>query len=174
MIQTDRYFKDYPIVDLIDPECINPASLDLRLGNKIKIPCDYWNDPEQREKAFVNNWPRWTDEIELRTWILQPGQFVLCHSIEVITIPDNMAGFLISKSSTGRIGLEHLHAGYFDPGFVGQAVWEFTNVAPWPIKLEYGQRIMQMVLVSTSQVPDRTYAETGRYQGQRGVQEAID
>ena len=39
---------------------------------------------------------------------------------------------LYSKSSTGRIGLEHLHAGWIDPGFCGQLTLEFKNVAPWP------------------------------------------
>lgn len=38
-------------------------------------------------------------------------------SIEFIKMPDDMVAILFSKSSAGRIGLEHLHAGFGDPGW---------------------------------------------------------
>jgi dCTP deaminase len=76
---------------------------------------------------------------------------------------------LFSKSSTGRIGLEHLHAGWIDPGFRGQLTLEFKNVAPWPILLQPGKRYMQMVVHDLVAPAARDYSQTGRYQNQTGA-----
>jgi deoxycytidine triphosphate deaminase len=95
-----------------------------------------------------------------------------------VNIPDDTAVLLFSKSSTGRIGLEHLHAGFGDPGW-GSTInslgtlgsrwtWELHNVAPWPIVLKAGKPLMQQVAIRMTDSPLRNYAETGRYNGQTG------
>jgi deoxycytidine triphosphate deaminase len=89
--------------------------------------------------------------------------------LEFVNIPDDMAAILYSKSSTGRRGVEHLHAGYGDPGWNNsQWTWEIHNVAPWPIKLEAGKPLMQQVMIRMTEAPLRNYAVTGRYNGQVG------
>ncbi len=79
---------------------------------------------------------------------------------------DDLAGMLALKSSMGRQGLEHLHAGYVDPGFVGTLTLEMEVRAPWPILLARGQRIMQLILERMEDIPDAPYYLTGRYCGQ--------
>jgi deoxycytidine triphosphate deaminase len=176
---------DYQIIELalnngvepFDAECINPASLDLRLGDLISTPRWYWHNPITRLIAryyLKNPDPRkrpdlyWNPPKKFNKYTLWPGQFVLCHSLETTRIPDNMGAILLSKSSTGRIGLEHLHAGYGDPGFNAQWTWEFCNLAPWPIELIAGQRLTQLVFMELKATPLRGYDQTGRYQGQQG------
>jgi len=159
-----------------DPKLINPASIDLRLGNTLRLPKWYWRNPVTRPLAWAlsSQDPKehpeqfWGAFIEFKTFTLWPGQFVLCHSLEEITIPLDHVGILYSKSSTGRLGLEHLHAGYADPGFFGQLTFEFSNMAPWPVKLTAGQPLMQLVYEQLNGRPDKSYAVTGRYQGQLG------
>lgn len=131
---------------------INPASIDLCLGNGLCVAT-----PEG-----------WREPVQFDTYDLKPGEFVLCHSAEYVKMPTNAIGMLFSKSSTGRIGLEHLHAGYVDPGFHGELTFEFHNVAPWPITLVAGKRIMQLVMVSMESAPENDYTITGRYNGQVG------
>lgn len=153
-----------------DASCVNPASLDLRLGNRIAIPLRYWSythspKPVTRQTLAEDIWK---DTVEFEKYRLAPGEFVLCHSLEFTRIPDTSIATLYSKSSTGRIGLEHLHAGYGDCGFAGEWTWEFFNAAPWPIELIAGERVMQLVFMDMVAAPSRTYKETGRYNGQTG------
>lgn len=152
-----------------DSECVNPASLDLRLGNTIRIPCQYWSllgsDPVSKKTLSSKLWQA---PQPFETFVLWPGHLVLCHSLEHTHIPLNACAMLLSKSSTGRLGLEHLHAGWGDPGFSGQWVFELKNLAPWPITLVAGERYMQLSLASMAEEPLRDYSVTGRYQGQVG------
>ena len=158
-------------------EMVNPASYDLRLGSQLRVPMWYWRWPLRRamfmlHKANPNKYPLWGQPKQFDTYIMMPGDFILCTSLETTTIPDDAVAQLLSKSSIGRVGLEHLHAGYGDPGFSGQWTWELLNVAPWPIELVVGKRIMQLVLMCLVDVPAATYEKTGRYQNQIGPQPA--
>lgn len=183
---------DAPLVTPYDPALINPASIDLRLGNLIRRPRRWWGEVYTPERLSVarfqleteghdvgNRWSLgpddlWEDAREFSTYYLLPGEFVLCHSLEFVRIPRDVTALLYSKSSTGRRGLEHLHAGLGDPGFGlatpegAQWTFEFQNVAPWPIKLEAGQRVMQMQLVRMAAPPLNDYTVTGRYNTQSG------
>lgn len=153
-----------------DDVLVNPASLDLRLGNQIRLPQQrwamLWNEPIGRKTPAEK---LWTDAAEFETFVLMPGQFALCHSLEYTAIPETAAAQLISKSSTGRIGLEHLHSGWGDPGFHGQWTFEVKNAAPWPIELVAGQPYMQLILCDLVAAPERSYRQTGRYNGQTGA-----
>ena len=164
-----------------EPHNINPASIDLRLGNFIRVPRWYWRNPVTRFLAWhildkpnprIKTHLYWSQPRRFMTYTLWPGNFVLCHSSETTEIPQNVAAILFSKSSTGRIGVEHLHAGYGDPGFglekKSQWTWELINAAPWPIELVAGRRLMQLALVRMEATPERDYRKTGRYQGQQG------
>jgi deoxycytidine triphosphate deaminase len=162
-------------VEPFDIDCINPASIDLKLGNKLREPMWYWKGQLWRlfwslHRRNPERWPLWGKVITFDTYILKPGRFVLCHSLEWTEIPDDKVAVLFSKSSTGRIGIEHLHAGYGDCGFQGEWTWELVNIAPWPVKLIAGKRLMQLMLAQTSGKPNSLYA--GRYQHQRGPTDA--
>lgn len=170
--------KHERLVEPYDPACINPASQDLKLGNQIREPHPVWSQmtAEQMREAIADGTidllPRWGEAREFDTYWLMPGAFVLCASLEFVRIPEDATALLFSKSSTGRVGLEHLHAGLGDPGFAGQWTWELINVAPWPIKLEAGKRVMQQVLIRMAEPPEASYQVTGRYNNQTGPTEA--
>lgn len=182
MIWNDRLIAEWACTGGVTPfagDCVNPASLDLRLGNTIREPAKIWSylsvvDLECKIKdGSIEALPLWGEPFEFQTyWLMPHGKgpnFILCHSLEFVNIPDDMAAILYSKSSTGRRGVEHLHAGYGDPGWNNsQWTWEIHNVAPWPIKLVAGQKLMQQVMIRMTESPLRTYAETGRYNGQIG------
>lgn len=166
-----------------DEKSLNPASYDLRLGNLIRRPHSVWSmlNRQQVESLIlsgdIRSLPYWSEPIKFDAYWLMPNEFVLCHSLEFVNIPDDTAALLFSKSSTGRVGLEHLHAGFGDPGF-GKSkdnntpgaswTWELHNVAPWPIELIAGKRIMQQVFFKMTDKPIHSYQETGRYNGQVG------
>ena len=156
-----------------DAACVNPASIDLRLGDTICTPRWYWK-PVLWRLAYRLDLPRWTEPRGFDTYLLKPGEFVLCSSMETTRIPDDMIAILFLKSSAGRRGIEHLHAGFGDPGFGDNErggsdwTWELTNSAPWPNLLEAGKPLMQLVLAQLVAHPQRTYKRTGRYNEQSG------
>lgn len=137
------------------PECINPASVDLRWSGRYRL-------------AYPEGWGVVVEAAQLT---MRPGQLFLLDTLETITIPDNTCGWLALKSSIGRMGLEHLHAGFFDPGFHGTGTLEMENRAPWVVTISIGQRIIQLALADVA-IPERTYQVTGRYNGQSAPQPA--
>ncbi len=82
------------------------------------------------------------------------------------------------------IGLKHRHSGWGDPGFglagshneQGGASWTFEiqNISPWPIKLEAGKPLIQMVLMDMTAEPELDYRETGHYVYQSGPTIAVE
>jgi len=162
------------LVTPFDSACINPASIDLRLGASYRLPHPMWQSSTRimaGDPAHVATLPTWGDECIMppEGLVIYPGQFILCCSMETVCIPNDACAFLVSKSSMGRVGLEHLHAGLGDPGFCGQWTWELHSVAPWPILLLPGKRYMQMVVHDLVAPAARDYSVTGRYQHQVGA-----
>ncbi len=173
MIWNDRRIAEWAQtggVTPFAPDLVNPASLDLRLGDHIRIPQQTWallNGDTVGKKTPAAQ--LWQEPETFVTFTLWPGHLVLCHSLEYTRIPPHACAMLLSKSSTGRLGLEHLHAGWGDPGFEGQWVFELKNLAPWPIELIAGECYMQLVIMDMAELPQRDYSQTGRYQGQTGA-----
>lgn len=158
-IWNDVLLHDYcnrcNLVQPYDPANVNPASIDLRLGTSYRLDTDMgWGEELQMPPEGI--------------W-LQPGEFVLCCSMETVQIPCDAVAHLYSKSSTGRQGIEHLHAGLGDPGFCGQWTFELHNVARAPRLLVPGKRYMQMEIIDMIAPPARDYSQTGRYQNQQGA-----
>jgi dCTP deaminase len=134
-----------------DMECVNPASVDLRWSGRYRRALDtgVWSEVYKMQ-----------DHEHL---VIRPGELVLMDTLETICMPSNCCGMITLKSSIGRMGLEHMHAGFFDPGFHGTGTLEMYGAAPWPIKIKPMQRIVQIVLMELHGYPDDQY--NGRYQG---------
>ncbi len=93
-------------VGLIEPfsvEMVNPASVDVTLGNEILV--------ENDAGGFT------PFNIGHETFYMPPGAFVLACTAELVRVPNNLECIFQLKSSRGREGYEHALAGYIDPGF---------------------------------------------------------
>ena len=105
-------------------------------------------------------------------FVLHPGEFVLASTLELFTLPADLAGRLEGKSSLGRLGLlTHSTAGFIDPGFSGHITLELSNVANLPITLWPGMKVGQLALFrmsSPAQTPYGSGSLGSKYQGQRG------
>jgi len=152
-IWNDRMLREWGVYYGITPfcsECINPASIDLRWSGRWK-------------RADVGGW---TDIYDTDTLVLKPGAFYLLDTLEYIRMPNNAVGKLFLKSSAGRMGIEHLHAGYVDPDFEGTLSLELEIRVPWPVTISKRQRLVQLTLETMTEVPVISYTKTGRYSGQ--------
>jgi len=137
-----------------EASCINPASVDLRWSGRFRL-------------AQIEGWgPLITVE---DGWVFKPGLFYLLDTLETASMPSACAGFLALKSSLGRRGLEHLHAGWVDPGFRGTLTLEVAVRAPWDVELVKGESIVQLILERLEKKPSMVYS--GHYQDQMGPTE---
>ena len=148
-----------------DPALLNPASLDVRLGGTLLI--------ESAESPALVEYPL-QHHSEAEPYWLQPGQFVLAQTVETFHLPNTIAAQFVLKSSRAREGLEHLLAGFADPGWHGSVLTlELHNSRQLhPVRLWPGMRIGQMVWQRVAVPPLRSYAVTGRYNDDASVQES--
>jgi dCTP deaminase len=159
------------VVEPWDAELVQPSSVDVRLDRYFRVfnNSQYTHiDPAvQQDDLTALVEPKGDDP-----FVLHPGEFVLASTLEVVTLPDDLAGQLEGKSSLGRLGLlTHSTAGFIDPGFSGHITLELSNVANLPIALWPGMKIGQLCLLrltSPSENPYGSSAAGSRYQGQQG------
>ncbi len=149
------------IIEPIEQSQIQPASVDIRLGNTFSIVEDNSTglitmDNEIKYKTMV------ADE-----YVLLPGQFVLATTMEYIGLPNGLTAFVEGRSSLGRMGLFIQNAGWVDPGFEGEITLELFNANRCAIKLTSGRRIGQLVFSKMDRITDNPYR--GKYQKQRGA-----
>jgi len=154
---------------------VQPASVDLRLGNKFRI-FNFRNSTSVVNgfidtKNIDSNLTRLIDIGLDEYFVLKPGQFALGTTLEYVSIPDNIVGRIEGRSSLGRLGLlVHATAGYIDPGFKGTLTLELSNLSPLPIAIYPNSRICQVSFQYMSTPVNRTYGDAGlgsKYQNQK-------
>ena len=77
--------------------------------------------------------------------ILLPNECVLCCTREYIIMPPYLCGQLFTKSTLGRMFVNHMMAGVIDAGFEGKVTLELKNDSQNVISIPFGSRIVQMV-----------------------------
>lgn len=145
-----------------DPTLLNPASIDVRLGDTLLI--------ERAGSRELVPYPlRHHSEADPYKW--QPGQFLLAPTAETFNMPDTVAGEFRLKSSRAREGADQALAIWLDPGWHGSVLTlELRNnrqlhwLPLWP-----GMKIGQIIFHDCVP-PRRSYRETGRYNGDATVQ----
>lgn len=146
---------------------IEPASMDLHLGRKIKYPKKRDDTPLSVDDR--DTYPDYAT-VDTPRPIVRSGAFALATTEETVRIPDGILAFLHGRSSVGRIGLSIENAGLLDPAFNGQITLEFMNEVDYDIELVAGMRIGQLTFHETKNVPDVGYSagNGNKYNGQRG------
>jgi len=160
-----RAFCAAGMVEPYDPRLVNPASLDVRLGYELMVEVEEYSTLIDIDIA---------GHTQANPFLLRPGEFVLGCTIERFWLPTDIAAQFALKSTRARQGIEHLMAGYCDPGWSGskltlelQNARQLHPVALWPEML-----IGQLVFHRMSKVPTRDYSITGRYNNDGSVQPA--
>lgn len=140
---------------------VQPASVDIRLGNTFSIVEDSPSgiitlENEIRYKTITTD-----------TYILLPNQFVLATTMEYFDLPNDLTAFVEGRSSLGRMGLFIQNAGWVDPGFKGEITLELYNANRCAIELKAGRRVGQLVFAKMDSEALNPY--NGKYQGQTGA-----
>ena len=176
MILSDRDIKEHIrtgklVIEGLAENRIRAAWIDLSLGNEFRTfkisqhPfIDVRKPIDNTEKVIVN---------EGETFMLHPGEFILGHVKEKISIPDDLAAYIDGQSSLGRIGMVvHITAGYIDPGYSGALTLEMTNVGKLPILIHPGMKICKLVLFKLSSPAEVPYhkRKDAKYYRQTGAE----
>ncbi|MGH3729493.1 MAG: dCTP deaminase [Micromonosporaceae bacterium] len=168
---TDQIKNGRLQLDPFEASLIQPSSIDVRLDRWFRVfnNTKYTHIDPSRQQDELTSLVEVPDE---ESFVLHPGEFVLASTLEVVTLPDDLAGRLEGKSSLGRLGLlTHSTAGFIDPGFSGHVTLELSNVANLPITLWPGMKIGQLCIFRLSSPAEHPYGSSvygSRYQGQRG------
>lgn len=160
-------------------ERINGATVDVRLGNQFRVfqghtaayidlsgPKNEVNEALERVMS---------DEIVLpegEAFYLHPGELALAVTLESVTLPDNVVGWLDGRSSLARLGLMvHVTAHRIDPGWHGHIVLEFFNSGKLPLALRPGMVIGALSFEPMSGSADRPYnrRQDAKYKNQQGA-----
>lgn len=166
MILSDRTIRDMIAektlkISPLSEEQIQPASVDIRLGNTFSIVDDTPSgiitlDSEIKYKTITAD-----------KYLILPGQFVLATTMEFFELPDDLTAFVEGRSSLGRMGLFIQNAGWVDPGFKGEITLELFNANRCAIELTAGRRVGQLVFAKMDCAAQDPY--NGKYQGQTGA-----
>ncbi|MCL2418081.1 MAG: dCTP deaminase [Conexibacteraceae bacterium] len=158
-----------------DPKMVQPASIDLRLGDSFRVFHNY------RMTAIDLRDPpgNLTEEVVVapgEPFVIHPGEFCLGRTLEWVRIPDDIVARIEGKSSLGRLGLiVHATAGFCDPGFQGTLTLELNNLTRLPIRLYPDLPIAQLSFMTLDRPAQQPYGSPGlgsHYQGQRAATES--
>lgn len=97
-------------------------------------------------------------------FVLHPGRFVLGVTLEWLTLPSTLSGYVTGKSSLGRHGLVIETAAGLHPNFSGCLTLELANVGEVPLSISPGMEICQIFLHKTKGGKERN---PGTFSGQR-------
>jgi len=125
---------------------LSSASYDLRIGHDLVIG----GNPAAHRVLD------WQAKSSTPFW-------ALAHTLEELAIPDNVAAYVIDKSTYARRFLSAFNT-YIDPGFNGVLTLELVNHGPETINIKAGDPICQLVFHWLDQPTDRPYR--GKYQNQ--------
>ena len=163
MIDFERSETDWETVQ----KQINPNTLDLTLGRFIQ-----W--PRETQEPLVFGRPYEPDKFwELKEVnpdegiLLTPGDLFLGCSREFFRMPKDICGQVYTKSSLGRVFINHMMAGVIDAGFEGTITLELRNEGKHNVVIPYAARVVQIQFSYLSELPDHDYSQrTSRYMGQ--------
>ena len=154
-----------------DYDNINAASIDLTLDDVIMI------EDEPKFNAVVSLKNR--ESISMREvtlgeggYILAPGEFVLASTREVFNLPNDIVAEYVLKSTMARNGLNHMLAGYCDPGWHGSKLTlELKNeTRKHELTIKPGMKCGQIKFFRVDPVPEHaSYATKGQYNEQQQV-----
>mgnify|MGYP002624474382 FL=1 len=136
------------VIDPLEEDQIGPASIDLTLGDEIRILEPGTTPIDIRESSDYRDHTRVASLAE--PYVLSPGATIHGITRERIELPANLVGFLEGRSRFARLGLMiHVTSALVQPGVRNRQVLEMGNIAGHPLRIHAGVRLCQLVLMRT-------------------------
>ena len=101
--------------------------------------------------------------------IIPPNSFALARSIEQFSIPRNVLGVCIGKSSYARCGII-CNITPLEPLWEGTLTLEISNTTPLPAKIYSGEGLAQVLFYESDEECEQAYSQrSGKYMHQVGI-----
>jgi dCTP deaminase len=151
-------------IDPLSREQVGPASIDLTLGDEIRVIEPGGEMIDIREDS---DYRRYTHRRVLEEpFVLEPGVTVHGITRETVCLPPDLCGFLEGRSRYARLGLMiHVTSALVQPGVQNRQVLEMGNISGHPLRIHAGVRLCQLVLMRTE--GEAVYA--GRFRDQQEI-----
>jgi dCTP deaminase len=152
LIQEKNVIKPTPK----DLSRVKSGAYELSLGNEV-----FRTDSKDKRKEILKN--------NKEQVTINPGQFALLLTEEVLNIPTNIIAFISIKAKIKLRGLINVSGFHVDPGFKGKLVFSVYNAGTSPISLEKGEPYF---LIWFSELK-LTESEDENYNGEHKNQDSI-
>ncbi len=165
-IKKNGLIKNLGKRDLKNPEGVG---VDLRLGSVHKIikgGAFIQVDSEQvlgNRKGVETKVVAQFVEGKLQEVTIKPGEYYLVQTYEEVDTPSDLMPLIHPRTSLFRSGLLLLNS-KTDPGYKGALTMGLTNLSPFPVKLQLGARICNIVF---HKIEGSTVKYRGQHQGGR-------
>ena len=133
------------VIDPFVEDQVGPASIDLHLGDEIRVMEGGPNVIDVTEAADYRTVTK-VRPLD-KPYLLKPGETIHGITRERLTFAGDIAGWLEGRSRFARLGLMiHVTSGFVAPGADARQVLEMSNVAGRPLAIHAGVRVCQVVL----------------------------
>lgn len=95
--------------------------------------------------------------------VIKPGEYFLVQTVEEINTPSDLMPIVHTRTSLFRAGLLLLNS-KTDPGYSGVLTMGLTNLSPFPVRLQMGARICNIIF---HKIEGKTVSYRGQHQGGR-------
>ncbi len=156
------------IIEPYSDKQIRAAGVTLHLGENLLKPlpgavvdAKKGTLPEYREIKITDDEP----------YALQPQEFLLGHTFEIITVSPTLGFFIEGRSTLARVGLTIVKTAMFvEPGHTKRAITlELANHGPNPIMLYPHMKIARVALHELKSPSTQPYDDNGKYREQTSV-----
>ncbi len=122
---------------------LGSVSVDFRLGSTFMVfEHSRFSFIDPRHPQSIGDAMRTIEVADDEPFIMQPGDFALASTMETLELADDLLGRLEGRSSIARLGITvHSTAAVFEPGWVGTATMELSNLGRMAVALYPGMRI---------------------------------
>lgn len=155
------------VIEPFNTAQIRPAAISFHLGKEILVPQAVEVIDFKDENIDL---PYETFEItKEKPFIIQPHQFVLGHTEEIITISTKIGFIIEGRSTLARLGISvEQSATIVDPGHSKRPVTlEIYNCGPSPVTLYRGMSVAKGLFFRLSSESTRNFDQYARYATQK-------
>ena len=161
-VKSEKLIENLGTRDLKNPEGVG---LDLRLGAVYKIvEGGAFIEANLGKRKGVK-----TEKIaeygrgRQKEITIKPGEYYLVSTVESLNTPKDLMPLVFPRTSLFRAGLLLLNS-KTDPGYKGTLTMGLTNLSPFPVKLQLGARICNIIF---HKIEGKTVKYRGQHQGGR-------
>jgi dCTP deaminase len=149
-----------------DKKQLRPAGISFHLGVEILVPKPVKLIDLKAETELKYETAQVSEDIP---FIIRPGQFVLGHTEEVISVSTKLGFIIEGRSTLARLGVSvEQSATIVDPGHHQRPITlEIYNCGPSPVTLYRGMSVAKALVFRLSSEAGRSFDKYARYASQK-------